>query len=240
MPEPNLSTIARPVPELSIIMPAHNEEATIEAAIDRILSTEMPVDSELVVVDDGSRDRTRELVVSRDWGGRVRVVAHEVNRGKGAAMRTGVAEARGRYLAFMDADLEYDPEDIAKMYPYLQEDHTDAVFGTRMWQAHSAYSYWYVVGNRIINTTANILYNAWLSDVCAGVKLMPVELFRSLDLRENGFAIEAEMTARLLRRKARIFEVPIVYQARTREEGKKIFARDGLRILATFVRCRVS
>ena len=228
------------MPELSIIMPAHNEEATIEQAIERLLDTEMPVDFELIVVDDGSRDRTRDLVSSRDWNGHVKLVGRDVNRGKGAAMRAGVAEAGGEYLAFMDADLEYDPDDIAKMVPHLQEAHVDAVFGTRMWQAHSAYSYWYVVGNRVINTTANILYNAWLSDVCAGLKLMPTDLFRSLDLREDGFAIEAEMTARLLRRRARIFEVPIVYQARTREEGKKIFARDGLRILATFIRCRLT
>jgi dolichol-phosphate hexosyltransferase len=113
------------------------------------------------------------------------------------------------------------------------------VFGTRMWQAHSAYSYWYVIGNRAINQTANLLYNVWLSDCMAGLKVVSTELLRSLRLREDGFAFEAELVARLLRRKARIYEVPVRYRARTREEGKKLRARDGLAMLATFVRCRL-
>jgi hypothetical protein len=135
--------------------------------------------------------------------------------------------------------MEYDPADLAKMVPLLEDDHIDAVFGTRMWQAHSAYGYWYVVGNRVINTTANVLFNAWLSDCCAGVKVFPTDLLRSLGLREEGFAVEAEMTGRLLGRGARIYEVPITYRARAREEGKKIQARDGIRIMSTLFRCRL-
>ena len=226
--------------DLSIIMPVYNERATILAAIDDVLQTEFPVaERELIVIDDGSTDGTLEELRSRGESEDLRIVECPVNRGKGAAMRAGVDVARGRTVALFDADREYDPADIAKMLPQLDDDHTDAVFGTRMWQAHSAYSYWYVVGNRIINTTANVLFNAWLSDCCAGTKVMPTDLFRELSLREDGFAIEAEMTGRLLRRGARIYEVPITYRARGRGEGKKIYARDGLRILMTFVRCRV-
>ena len=227
------------LPELSIIVPAFNEEATIEAAIDRALSVQLPVaDREVVVVENGSRDRTREVLRSREWPDQVRVVEVDSNRGKGGAVRLGAEHASGRYLAILDADLEYDPQDLARMLPSVQDGGMDAVFGTRAWQAHSAFSFWYVVGTRTINLVANVLYNVWLSDCMAGLKLMPLELFRSLPLREDGFAFEAEVVARLLRHGARIYEVPITYQARRREEGKKLYARHGWWLLLTFLRCR--
>ncbi len=226
--------------DLSIIMPAYNEATTVLEAVDRALGTEMPVAArELIVVDDGSTDGTDDVLRSRSWPDEVQIVSQPANRGKGAALRAGLERARGSTVAMLDADLEYDPADLAKMVPLLDDEYTDAVFGTRMWQAHSAYGYWYVVGNRVINTTANVLYNAWLSDICAGLKVLPADLLRSLRLREDGFAIEAEITARLLRRRARIYEVPITYRARAREEGKKIQARDGLRIVRTLLECRL-
>jgi dolichol-phosphate hexosyltransferase len=226
--------------ELSIVMPAFNEEATIEAAVNQALAAELSVDGrEVVVVENGSHDRTREILRSAGWpGDEVQVVEVDHNRGKGGAVRLGVEHARGSYVAILDADLEYDPNDLEAMLPALRDDHTDAVFGTRVWQAHSAYSYWYVMGNRVINTAANMLYNVWLSDCMAGLKVIPTELFRSLPLRENGFAFEAEITARLLRHGARIYEVPVTYSARRREEGKKLYARDGFRMLGVFLRCR--
>lgn len=226
--------------DLSVIMPAFNEAGTVLAAIDRALAVDMPVSArELVVVDDGSTDGTADVLRSRSWPDDVQIVIRPDNRGKGAAVRAGLESATGSMVAMLDADLEYDPADIAKMLPYLEDEHTDAVFGTRMWQAHSAYGYWYVVGNRMINTTANVLFNAWLSDICAGVKVLPADLLRSLRLRQDGFAIEAEITGRLLTRGSRIYEVPITYRARAREEGKKIQARDGLRILRTLFECRL-
>jgi glycosyltransferase involved in cell wall biosynthesis len=226
--------------DLSIIMPAYNEEATILEAIKSALDAQIPVDKELIVVENGSTDRTRELLRSKQFPPEVKIVEIDVNRGKGGAVRLGVEHAEGTYVAVLDADLEYDPNDFAEMLPALIDDGADAVLGTRIWQAHSAYSYWYVMGNRAINTAANVLYNVWLSDCMVGMKMLSAELFRSLDLRENGFGFDAEVVARLLRRRARIYEVPVHYRARRREEGKKLTPVDGLRMLRVFLRCRVT
>lgn len=226
--------------ELSLVIPAYNEEATIEATIERALEVDLPVGSrEVVVVENGSQDRTREILRGRDWPNEVKVVELDVNSGKGGAVRLGAEHATGELMAILDADLEYDPADLADMLPPIRTEEIDAVFGTRAWQAHSAYSFWYVMGNRAINTAANVLFNVWLSDCMVGLKLMPTEVFRSLELRENGFAFEAELVGRLLRRGSRIYEVPVHYRARSREEGKKLFASDGVRMLRTFVRCRL-
>ena len=225
---------------LSVLMPVFNERATIEAAIERVLSVDVPVDGfELIVVDDGSSDGTRELLDGGRWPENVRIVNHRRNRGKGAALRTGLAEAGCEYCTVMDADLEYDPSNFAALLGPLLAGEADAVYGVRGFQAHSAYSFWYVVGNKSVTLAANLLYNAWLSDLMTCQKVLKTEVFRELPLRENGFAIEAEITARLLRAGARIYEVPITYRARRREEGKKLTAVDGLRVLATLARCRV-
>jgi glycosyltransferase involved in cell wall biosynthesis len=167
------------------------------------------------------------------------VLYHDRNRGKGAAIRTALAEARGVFTTIMDADLEYEPSDIPALLAPLRSGDAKAVFGTRGFQSHSAFSFWYVVGNRAVTFAANLLYNSWVSDMMTGQKAMTTELFRSLALRERGFAIEAEITAKLLRRGIRIYEVPISYTARSREDGKKLLAVDGLRVLRTLLRCRV-
>jgi glycosyltransferase involved in cell wall biosynthesis len=225
--------------DLSIIMPAYNEEATIIEAVQIALDADLPVDGrEIVVVENGSQDRTRELLRAHPWPDEVRIVELDTNRGKGGAVREGVEHASGRYIAVLDADLEYDPTDYAKMLPPLMHDGMDAALGTRHWQAHSAFSYWYVKGNQAINTAANILFNAYLSDCMVGMKVMPRDTFRALGLRENGFGFDAEVVARLLRRGARIYEVPVHYKARTREQGKKLNAMDGVRMLRVFLRCR--
>jgi dolichol-phosphate hexosyltransferase len=176
----------------------------------------------------------------RSWPSEVRVIYHERNRGKGAAIRTALDEARGLYTTIMDADLEYEPTDIPTLLAPLRAGDAQAVFGTRGFQSHSAFSFWYVVGNRAVTFAANLLFNSWVSDMMTGQKAMSTELFRSLDLRASGFAIEAEITARLLRKGVRIYEVPITYTARSREEGKKLTARDGSRVLRTLIRCRVA
>jgi dolichol-phosphate hexosyltransferase len=225
---------------LSVLMPVFNERPTIATAIERVLAADVSVDGlELIVVDDGSTDGTGELLDGREWPENVRIVRHERNRGKGAALRTGLAHASGEYATVMDADLEYDPSNFSALLAPLLAGDADAVYGVRGFQAHSAYSFWYVVGNKVVTLAANVLYNAWLSDLMTCQKVLRSSLFRTLPLRENGFAIEAEITARLLRAGVRIFEVPITYRARRREEGKKLTPLDGLKVIATLARCRV-
>jgi dolichol-phosphate hexosyltransferase len=226
--------------EVTIVMPVFNERARLERAVDAVLAARISEALELIVVDDGSTDGTRDLLRDRSWPPEVRVIYHERNRGKGAAIRTALAEARGLYTTIMDADLEYEPTDIPTLLAPLRAGDAQAVFGTRGFQSHSAFSFWYVVGNRAVTFAANLLFNSWVSDMMTGQKAMSTELFRSLDLRASGFAIEAEITARLLRKGVRIYEVPITYTARSREEGKKLTARDGIRVLRTLIRCRVA
>lgn len=225
--------------EVTVLMPVYNERATVERAIGGVLEARISDSLELLIVDDGSSDGTSELLREREWPVAVRVVHHEKNRGKGAAVRTGLHEARGRWTTIMDADLEYDPGDIALLLEPLRAGRAQVVYGTRAFKSHSAFSFWYVVGNRAVTLAANVLYNSWISDMMTGHKAMATELFRELSLRERGFAIEAEITARLLKRGIRIYEVPIEYVARGREEGKKLTAVDGLRVLRTLLRCRL-
>lgn len=226
--------------ELSILMPAYNEEATIESAIERVLEAGLPVEYELIVVENGSTDRTRAVLEGREWPEHVRVMTVDVNRGKGDGVRRALERAQGRYSVILDADLEYNPAEIGELLAPFGDGHVGAVIGTRAFQSHSAYGFWYVVGNRAINFTANLLYNAWISDILNCLKVMPTDLFRSLDLREDGFGIDAEIPARLLRRGVVIYEVPVTYRARKREEGKKLTTMDGLRVLRTLLRCRVA
>ena len=225
--------------QLSILIPAYNEEATVVAAVQAALDAKLPVDTrEVIVVENGSTDRTLAELRAHAWPPEVRIVEVARNRGKGHGVRVGLAAAAGELCAVLDADLEYDPDDYALMLPPLLDGSMDVVLGTRHWQSHSAYSYWYVRGNQFINTVANILYNVYLSDCMVGMKVARTDLLRSIDLREEGFGFDAEVVARLLRRKARIMEVPVHYRARGRAEGKKLTTRDGFRMLRVFIRCR--
>jgi dolichol-phosphate hexosyltransferase len=226
---------------LSILMPVFNERSTVEAAIDDALTAELPVASrELVIVDDGSTDGTRELLQARDWPEGVEVVHHERNLGKGAAVRTALQHATEEFAAILDADLEYRAADLAHVVEPLASGDARVVFGTRAWTSQSSFSFWYVLGNKAVTMATNVIYNCWISDVMTCHKAMRTELFRSLPLRERGFAIEPEIAARVLLAGEQIYEVPIHYRARTREAGKKLTAVDGLRVLRTLVRCRLT
>lgn len=226
--------------DLTVVMPVYNERTTVERAVASVLEADLGDAFELLIVDDGSIDGTRELLREHVWPETVRVLYHDRNCGKGAAIRSALREARGKYTAIMDADLEYDARDMHLLLEPLRSGDSRAVFGTRAFQSHSAYSFWYVVGNRVVTLVANLIYNSWISDLMTGQKAMETELFRTLDLRERGFAIEAEITARLLGAGVRIYEVPIGYRARTRREGKKLTGLDGLRVLRTLIRCRLA
>jgi glycosyltransferase involved in cell wall biosynthesis len=225
------------VPELSVLIPVHNEERTLE----RLLSTveQRPEVSELVVVDDGSTDATAEILASRRFALPTRTVTHEANRGKGSAIRTAIAAASGEVALVQDADLEYDPNDYPRLLAGLERPGIDVVYGTRTFAAHSAYSFWFVMGNKGVTLWNNLLFNSYLSDLETCYKLMPLALWRALDLRSCGFEIEPEITGKLLKRGHRIFEVPISYAARSRAEGKKLTWRDGLRAVTTLTRIRL-
>ena len=223
--------------KLSILMPAYNERGLIADAMKQALDVAYPCEIELVVVDDGSRDGTGEALAAIS-DPRVNLQTHPRNRGKGAAIQTAAAAATGDYMVILDADLEYDPQDIPRLLEPVLDGRATVVYGSRTFGSHSAYSYWYVIGNKGVTTVANILYNSYISDLETCFKLMPVSLFRSLRIRSAGFGMEAEITGKLLRQRIRPFEVPISYRARSREEGKKITWRDGVEALWILARER--
>jgi dolichol-phosphate hexosyltransferase len=228
-------------PQLSILVPVYNEAATVTRAVDALLAADLPFTTELIVVDDGSTDGTAELLERGDWpADRVRVLHHEQNRGKGAAVRTALAQASGEFAAIFDADLEYDPQDLARLLPPLLDGTANAVFGVRAFSGYTSHSFLFVLGNRLVTLATNVLFNVYIRDLMTMHKVIRTDTFRSLALRERGFAIEAEITARLLQRGERIYEVPVGYKARATEEGKKLTAADGLRVLRTLVRCRLT
>jgi glycosyltransferase involved in cell wall biosynthesis len=224
--------------KLSILMPVYNERASVANAVKQALDVRYPCEIELVVVDDGSRDGTGDVLSGLD-DRRLRVFSHARNRGKGAAIRTAAEQASGDYMVILDADLEYDPQDIPRLLEPVLDGRATVVYGSRSFGSHSAYSFWYVMGNKGVTTLANMIYNSYLSDLETCFKLMPLAVFRSLKIRSAGFGMEAEITAKLLRQRIRPYEVPISYRARTREEGKKITWRDGVEAVWILTRERV-
>jgi glycosyltransferase involved in cell wall biosynthesis len=232
---------------LSILMPVYNERERVERAISEVLDTQLPTDFELIVVDDGSTDGTREILrglISDTHpphpSGRVRLFEHPENRGKGAAVQTALAEAQGEYAAIFDADLEYDPTDLGLLMPPLLDGRTNACFGVRAFDGYTSHSFLFVLGNKGVTLACNVLFNVYLHDIMTCHKMIRTDVFRSLPLRSPGFAIEPEITARLVQRGERIFEVPVHYRARATDEGKKLTALDGFRVLGTLLRCRFS
>jgi glycosyltransferase involved in cell wall biosynthesis len=223
---------------LSILMPVYNERERVERAISEVLTTELPDDFELIVVDDGSTDGTTEILAGGSWDSRVRLFSHGHNQGKGAAIQTALREARGDFSCIFDADLEYDPADLALLMPPLIDGRTNASFGVRAFDGYTSHSFMFVIGNKGVTLACNMLFNVFLHDIMTCHKMIRTDLFRSLQLRSAGFAIEPEITARLVQKRERIFEVPVHYRARSNEEGKKLTALDGFRVIGTLIRCR--
>jgi dolichol-phosphate hexosyltransferase len=221
-------------------MPIYNEAATAREAIDAVLTADVGMDLELIIVDDGSTDGTRELLTAQTWPDRVTLVLHETNQGKGAAVRTALTHARGEFAAIFDADLEYDPADLRPLLEPLVKRDTNAVFGVRAFDGYTSHSFLYVLGNKGVTLVANVLFNVYLRDLMTCHKAIRTDVFKQLPLRASGFDIEPEITARLLQAGERIFEVPVHYKARSSEDGKKLTAVDGLRTVATLIRCRVT
>jgi glycosyltransferase involved in cell wall biosynthesis len=218
-------------------MPVYNEQAHIADAVKQALDVTYPCEVELVIVDDGSRDGTVDILSALN-DPRISLQVHPRNQGKGAAIRTASATATGDYMVILDADLEYDPQDIPRLLEPVLDGRASVVYGSRSFGSHSAYSFWYVMGNKGVTTVANMIYNSYISDLETCIKLMPLALYRSLNIHSAGFGMEAEVTGKLLRQKVRPYEVPISYVARTREEGKKITWRDGVEALWILTRER--
>ena len=225
--------------KLSILMCAYNEERTIVQAIGEVLAEDYPCDMELIVVDDGSTDATPGLLAHVN-DPRVIIHRHPGNLGKGASLLSAVSIASGTHILPFDADLEYASEDIARIIHPVLKGRCDVVYGVRIFGFNTVYhSYRYAVGNRLLTRMANVLFNAYLSDLHTCMKLIPLAMFKSLNLRESGFGLDTEVTAMLLKAGVRPFEVPVSYYSRSHAEGKKINWRDAIRCVSILFRVRL-
>jgi len=228
------------VTRISFLVPAHNEAATIREVLERI--DELELESEIVVVDDGSTDDTAGIVDAfRDGRGDI-VLIRQPNRGKGAAVRAAIAAFTGDIAVIQDADMEYDPADVPTLVEPILRGAADAVYGTRLkgGRPQRAYLFWHLVGNRFLSLLTGVLFNTTLSDMETGYKAFRADVLRSLELTQDDFAIEPEITGELCRRRLRVYEVPVAYYGRTHAEGKEITWRDGFKAVSTLVgvRCR--
>ena len=225
--------------KLSIIVPVFNERNTLVEIVRRMRAVELPdsIEREIIVVDDGSEDGTRD-VLNQLGDSTVRVIMHERNRGKGAAVRTGLANATGEYVLVQDADLEYDPEDWPKLLNPILRGRTRVVYGSRFTGERRNMLFMHWIGNRFLSLVTNVLYNTTLSDMETCYKLLDRRLLGELSLSADRFDIEPEITAKILKRGIRIYEVPISYAGREFDEGKKITWHDGFAALWTLVKYR--
>jgi glycosyltransferase involved in cell wall biosynthesis len=212
-------------PLLSVVMPAYNERDTIEEIIRRVLA--VPLRTELIVVDDGSRDGTRAILSRLAEELQFKLVLQPGNSGKGAALRRGFQEVTGDLVVIQDADLEYSPEEFPALIELICEGRADVVYGSRFLGRHRVFLFTHYAGNRFLTLVTNVLFNTMLSDMETCYKVMRTEVLRSMTLQSDGFGIEPELTAKIFKRHFRVYEVPITYDGRNYDEGKKITWRDG-------------
>jgi glycosyltransferase involved in cell wall biosynthesis len=222
---------------LSVIVPVFNERTTLTEIVRRMRAVELPMDREIIIVDDGSDDGT-EKVLSAIEDSTVRVLHHTGNRGKGAAIRTGLEVVRGDLVLIQDADLEYDPEDWPKLLRPVLRGHALVVYGSRFTGERKNMLFWHWVGNRFLSLVTNVLYNTTISDMETCYKLFDRTVIDGITLTSDRFDFEPEITAKVLRRGYRIYEVPISYNGREFDEGKKITWKDGVGALKTLVKYR--
>ena len=225
--------------KLSIVIPVYNEKDTLEEVIHRVQAT--PYDKEIIVVDDASTDGSREildrLVREND---NLKLFYHEHNQGKGAALRTGFAQVSGDVVIIQDADLEYNPEDYPALLEPIEKGVADVVYGTRLvgGRPHRVLFFWHYLGNKVVTTLSNMLTNLNLSDMEVGYKVFRAEVLKDLQIKCNRFGVEPELTAKVARKRVRIYEVPIQYHGRDYAQGKKITWRDGIAAIFHILRFR--
>ena len=219
--------------KLSIIIPSFNEAATLPIIIKRLKQVKLKAEKEVIVVDDGSKDGTKNKLTKISG---VTKIFLKQNQGKGAAIRAGLVKATGDYVLVQDADLEYDPEDIPDLLAPILEGKAEVVYGTRFLGPHRNMLFWHLMGNKLLSLLTNILFNTTISDMEVGYKLIPAKLLKSLQLESDRFGFEPEVTAKILMKGIRIYEVPISYAGREFSEGKKITWKDGLQ--AFYLLCK--
>lgn len=225
--------------KVSFLIPVYNEAPTIAELIEQV--TALPFEKELIVIDDGSTDGT-DAILDRVSAGRPDIhVIRQPNRGKGSALRAGIPHISGEITVIQDADLEYDPAEVPALIDPIRNGHADVVYGSRLsgGKPQRAYLFWHLVGNRFLSLVTGVLYNTTLTDMETGYKAFRSEVLRSLDLREDDFAIEPEITAKICKQRLRIYEMPISYYGRSYDEGKKITWRDGFKAVWVLVRIRI-
>jgi glycosyltransferase involved in cell wall biosynthesis len=224
---------------LSILIPVYNEKATVLELLRRVEAVQLPLSKQIIIVDDGSTDGTREILAT--LGARATVILHERNRGKGAALRTAMSHATGDLIVIQDADLEYDPNDFPGLLAPLLDGRADVVYGSRfLGGPHRVLLFWHYFGNLIFTLTANVLYDINLTDMGTCYKAFLADKLKTIPLNSERFGIEAELTAKVCKRRLRIYEVPISYSGRTYLEGKKITWKDGFSYLWCLLRYRIS
>jgi len=220
---------------ISIIMPVYNEERYIGEIIGRVLKTD--IEKELIIIDDFSTDGTREILNKFNRHEGVNIILHERNKGKGAAIRTGLRKVSGDVVIIQDADLEYDPRDYPKLLEPIQDGRADAVFGSRfLGGPHRVLFFWHYIGNKVLTLLSNILSNLNLTDMETGFKAFKADVIKGMGLKSDRFGFEPEVTARLARKRYRIYETPISYSGRSYAEGKKITWKDGLAAIIHIIR----
>lgn len=223
--------------KVSIIIPVYNENSTIEEILRRVKAEEIA--TEILVIDDGSIDGTRDILGNLDQDSQVRVILHDRNRGKGAAVRTGFQYATGEVFLIQDADLEYDPRDYPVLIKPLEEGIADVVYGSRfLGGPRRTVMFWHMVANKLLTFMTNLLYNTILSDMETGYKVFKREIVDGMKIHANSFDFEPEFTAKILKKKVRVYEVPISFNPRDYDEGKKIGMRDAFQAVWTLLKYR--
>jgi len=221
---------------LSVIIPVYNEKGTIRAIVDRVQA--VPINKEIIIVDDGSKDGTREILQELAMQDNIRVFLHEKNKGKGAALSTGLKHVSGDYVVFQDADLEYHPEEYMRLLEPIIKGDADVVYGSRFKGSGRAFLFWHKMGNIFLNFVTNVLYNSTLTDMETCYKMFRRDVINGITIESNRFNVEPEVTAKILKQGYRVYEVPISYSGRDFSEGKKITWLDGFSALFTLLKYR--